>query len=115
MMNELLERLGVKYEDLDKAERDTLHKMLDGASKAKVTVDTIRVHIKSMRDAVENEIYNDSMKRPSFWAFLFRFRRECVLKARLRNYMLLEAYLDTPERAKKAIEDALANVKRKEL
>ena len=55
-MNEILERWGVKYEDLNTAERETLNKMLEDLSKTQLTLDKVRDYISNMKDSVEQEL-----------------------------------------------------------
>lgn len=109
-INDILEKFNLKYEDLNSVERETLNTWLEALSKSKLTLENVKTHLASMRDAVEQELTKESMKRPSFWAFLFNFRKDNLLKARLRNYMLLEAFLSTPERAKQALERAMTGI-----
>ena len=109
---DLLEKVGLSYEDLNAVERETYHQWLDSLQKNKITIEGVKKYIERMRVSVEEELTNDNMKRFSFWSFLFRFKKEHGLKSRLRNYMLLEGFLDSPERAKKALEQALTGVKK---
>ena len=37
--------------------------------------------------------------------------KDLILKARLKNYVLLEAFLTSPDRAEKALRDSLQNIK----
>jgi len=118
-IDEILKPLGIKYEDLDKeghlGERETLNSWLETLSKSQVTVETIRENIASMKAGVEKELteYPEG-KLIQFWFIKIRIGRdrekELMLKARLRNYMLLEAFLSTPERAKQALERAMAGM-----
>jgi hypothetical protein len=100
MMNEILERWGIKYEDLNTAERETLNKMLEDLSKTQLTLDKVRDYISNMKDSVEQELTKTGLNS----------KQDLFLKARLRNYMLLEAFLSTPERAKKALEQAMTGL-----
>ena len=68
--------------------------------KSVVTVESIKTYIKTMRDAVETELAVTGLNS----------KQDTFLKARLRNYMLLEAFLSTPERAKKALEQAMTGL-----
>ena len=90
MINQLLEKAGLKYEDLNRAERETLHSWIGQLSENKLTVTSIKTYIASMRDSVEQEI--TTTKNNS--------KQDLLLKARLRNYMLLEAFLASPEKAR---------------
>ncbi len=97
MMNEILEKWGVKYEDLNAMEKETLNKMLEDLSKTQLTLDKVKTYLATMRDSVEQELTKTGLNS----------KQDLFLKARLRNYMLLEAFLSTPEKAKQALEQAM--------
>lgn len=109
-IDDILEKFNLKYEDLTAVERETLNTWLEALDKSKLTLQGVKTYIATMRDAVEQELTKESMKRPSFWAFVFNFRKDNLLKARLRNYMLLEAFLSTPEKARQALERAMTGI-----
>ena len=96
----LLERLGVKYEDLNAAEKETLLTWLGALKKNKVTVNSIKTYINRMKTAVEQKL--TTTKHNS--------KQDLFLKARLKNYLLLEAFLTSPEKAREALEKALSGV-----
>ena len=103
MIDEILTKLGLKYEDLSKVERETLHTWMESLDKNTVTLASVKTYISSMKDSVEQEltkIDNGS-------------KQDIFLKARLRNYMLLEAFLFGPEKAKQAIDRAIASLVKK--
>lgn len=99
-MDKILERLGYKYEDLSSDEKETLNGWMETLSKNVLTLESVRTYISSMKDSVENELTQTTHNS----------KQDLFLKARLRNYLLLEAYLLTPERAKKAIEAQLSGI-----
>lgn len=101
-MDEFLKSLGyqLKYEELSKIERDTLHAWIDKMRKTTLQVEDIVGYVRAMRDSVENELTKTTNTK----------EEDYLLKARLRNYMLLEGFLSTPERAKKALSKALEGV-----
>lgn len=100
MIDEILERLGLDEKELSQAEQDSLSSMYNDLQKSQVTVESIRESIASMKNAVENELsvhdVNDS--------------HDVFLKARLRNYLLLESFISTPEKAKRLLESRLASL-----
>jgi len=100
MIEELLQRTGLKYEDLNKAERETLDSWMQSLSKNELTLAGVKSYIVSMRDSVEQELTQVGHNS----------KQDIFLKARLRNYMLLEGFLSTPERAKQAIEKAISGI-----
>jgi hypothetical protein len=100
MINQILEKVGLKYEDLNAVERETLSEWSEVLSKGSLSVDNVKTHIKSMRESVEKDLTVSDLNS----------KQDLLLKARLRNYMLLEAYLSTPEKAKQAIDRAIAGI-----
>lgn len=100
MIDELLGRLGLKFEDLNSAERETLNSWMQSLEQGDLTTDKIRGYISSMKFAVEEELSETSHNG----------KQDIFLKARLRNYMLFEAFLSSPEKAKERIERAIAGI-----
>lgn len=107
MLDQLLQRLGLKYEDLSAVEKETLNNWLQVLNKNELSVDKIREYVGTMRESVETELSNH---RSGFIKRLWDGDRDTILKARLRNYMLLDAFLSSPEKAKKQIEKTMAGI-----
>ena len=99
-IDKLLEKAGLTYEELTKVERDTLNQWMDSLQKSKVSLSNVKAHIVSMRDAVEMELTKTDLNT----------KQDLFLKARLKNYMLLEAFLTSPEKAKEALERAISGM-----
>lgn len=99
-IDKLLEVSNLSYEELTKAERSTLNTWMDSLQKNKVSVANIKKYLASMRDAVEQELTKANINT----------KQDMFLKARLRNYMLLEAFLISPEKAKEALERAISGM-----
>lgn len=76
---------------------------MDALQKGQVSIEKVREYIGSMKEAVEQELTKFDLDP----------NQDLFLKARLRNYMLLDAYLSTPERAKEQIENAISQMVRK--
>ena len=100
VMDDILQRFGLKYEDLAVPEREVLESWMSDLQKNQLTVDKIKKYIASMRDSVEIELTKVGHES----------KQDLFLKARLRNYLLIEAFLATPERARQAIERSLMNI-----
>ena len=100
MMDSILKKFGLKFEDLRPGERETLYSWTESLQQNQLTVDGVKAYISAMKDTVEQELtkVNHNSKEDLF------------LKARLRNYLLLEAFLTSPEKAKKALERAVAGI-----
>ncbi len=108
--SQIEEKLGLKIEDLKAAEKETYFAMLDTVQKAQLTPEKLREYIVSLRDTVARELINE----PEFnYIFIFKVanRRQILLKARLQNYLLLEAFLDSPNKAQEALEGMISNLK----
>lgn len=101
MLDELLERVGLKYEDLNETERETVMSWADALNEKSISVDLIRSYISRMKDSVENELAVTGHE----------YKKDIYLKARLRNYLLLEAFLTSPEKARAAIEKTLKGIR----
>ena len=100
MLDEILDKAGLKYEDLTAVEKETLNTWMDALQKGQISVEKVREYITSMKEAVEQELTKFDLDP----------NQDLFLKARLRNYMLLDAYLSTPERAKQQIENSIAGM-----
>lgn len=103
MIDNLLEKFGLKYDDLNAAERETLHQWGASLTQNHLTTEKIKSYIGKMRDSVEQELTKTGHDS----------KQDIFLKARLRNYMLMEAFLTSPERAREAMEGLLQNIKPK--
>lgn len=100
VMDEILQKAGLKFDDLTIAERDTLFDWSKSLQSKQLTVGSIKSYIQSMRFSVERELTETGHNS----------KQDILLKGRLRNYMLLEAYLESPEKAKVALDQALAGI-----
>lgn len=100
MIDTLLEKVGLKYEDLSLVEKETLNNWMEALQKGQLSVEKIKEYITDMREAVEQELAKSDLGS----------KQDLFLKARLRNYMLLDGFLTTPERAKQQIESAISSI-----
>lgn len=100
------EKLGTKIEQLNSLEKETYLSMLEQVQKAQLSPEKLRDYIISMREAVTREL----IKEPEFirvWIFKFENRQQILLKARLQNYLLLEGFLLSPEKAQQQLESMI--------
>lgn len=95
-MDEALAALGLKFEDLTKEERKYYLEQLKVMAERPLGAEDIRFYIGKMRRSVEEELTKFDLGN----------KQDLFLKARLRNYMLLEEFLTTHARAKAAYEKA---------
>ena len=110
-VTEKLEEQGIDIDTLNAAEKETYFKMLEAVQKAQMTPEKLKDHITTMREAITLEL----IKEPEFnYIFIFKVpnRKQILLKARLQNYILLESFLLSPEKAKQALEDMVGNIGR---
>ena len=93
-LDQLLEVTGHKFEELTPDEQATAIEMLEVIKNTKVTVDIVKKHIANMKYAVEEKLAVAELT-PA---------QDLYLKARLRNYMLLDILIGSQERAKEDVE-----------
>lgn len=91
----------VDYDQLSAEEKTSYLKLLELEEKSQVTLETYKKYIKTMREAVELELAN--YERDD--------RKDIFLKARLKNYLLLEALFDRPNKAKEMIATYTSRIK----
>src|SRR3990167_10007728 len=109
LTSQIEEKLGLNIENLNAQEKQTYLNMLTDVEQSIMTPEKLRDYLISMRSAVEEQLINE----PEFIRiFIFKFdnRKQILLKARLQNYILLESFLMSPERAKQQLESAISNV-----
>lgn len=101
-MDELLKKFGLTYEELNSMERETLNNWVQSMQTETLTIEKIREYVDAMRESVLIEVsdYKTGSKQDLF------------CKARLRNYTLLLGFLTTPDKARKAMERALEQMKK---
>lgn len=107
MIDELLRRYNVKFEELEPDERETLLLWTNYLQQGQLTIERIRDSIQAMKNAVETSLIDE----PEFtYLFIFKVpnRKHIYLKARLKNYLLLEALLSSPEKARSMMERQIA-------
>jgi len=123
----LLKKRGLKFEELEPEEQETLNTWLDALNRSQINVPTIKEYISKMKDSVGHGL-SELNETPNDWlsiaAFFIPFvgivrkwyldQKRLALTARLRNYILLESFLSSPEKAKKAIENAIAGMQPKQ-
>ena len=100
MLDKILEKFNLKFEDLSADERETLTTWSAAIQKSKVTPDGVRDFIISMRVSVEKELTKTDHNT----------KQDIFLKARLRNYLVLEGFLTSPEKAEEQLEQAISGL-----
>lgn len=98
----ILKEQGLTYEDLNALERETYRQQVFNIKTLSLS-DVIQ-NVIDMKNSIALQlcdIPDDTLNRD----------KNSKLKARLKNYLLLEAFLTSPERAEKALRNNLKNVK----
>lgn len=113
MLDHILEQRGLKFEDLkpEAGEVDTLMGWLKELQEKQVTVERIHAHVREMIGIVERALVKEPPFEYYFGGLLTRENhKNTYLKARLENYLLLLDFLDSPIKAKQALEEALSRI-----
>ena len=120
MIDEMLAKRGLKFKDLTPKEQETLNVWMQSLNKNQLTVQTVREYTEKMRDSIAQAL-SEIDDAPTNWLSLLSLflpflgvirkwygdQKRIALTARLRNYVLLEAFLSSPEKAKQAMERAI--------
>ena len=113
LLDQLLENLGVKnHDELEPDEQKVYDKWLKALQVQEISPESIRQHITRMREIVEQKL-SEEPEYITVLFFKFRNDKNVFLKARLRNYLMLEAYLTSPQRAKEQLERMVSGMIRK--
>lgn len=97
IIDKILSKHNLKFDELNKSEQETLLTWVNQLQKQALSIPKIRNYISRMKFEVEKELTEVGHEK----------KKDLYLKARLKNYMLLEAMLSTPERAKEQLEAAV--------
>jgi len=114
ILEEALKRLGVdSYSDLNDLEKQEYERWLSAMSSSEITPENIKHYIAQMKNAVLMQLADEpEMIHSKILPFLkYPNPVNVTLKARLKNYILLEAFLGRPEQAKAALQQHLQQVK----
>lgn len=99
MIDKILEKYNLKYEDLGSDEKETIHSWMSRLQEGQMSLEKVRDYIESMKMSVESELTSVSHNS----------KQDIFLKARLRNYILLEALLSNPEKAQAQLDRMIAS------
>lgn len=117
MWDEILKQFDLEDKDLDtpghSGEREVLQSWVTDLQQKQLTVERVKENIRLMRSAVERELIK-TPETETVWLFFQRPNRAAILlKARMYNYMELEAFLTAPEKAKEFLDQRIKNFKSK--
>lgn len=125
MTDEILQKVGLKFDDLSLAERDTLLQWSQVLDNNQMDVGTAQQFVVSLKASVQNELEKMHRESPSqnwvsilallipFYGLLRKWYQDehrIYLEARLRNLMLLEAFFTGPKKAREALDRAIAGI-----
>lgn len=123
LMDQILDRKGLKFEDLRPNEKDWLISKVNALSTGQLTVEKIKEAIKAMRQQAEFELVSTSGEIPGFITLLTFFipiigiirkwyhdQKQIEAKARIKVFLQLENLLTAPEKRRKEIDQALDNI-----
>lgn len=114
-MDETLKTLGidtngVRYDQMNDQELATVHEWIRQLETEALTINGVLDSIRRMIVSVQQKLI-DTPETEKVWLFFERPNRDAVmLKARLQNYLFLEALLTSPERAKKMMSQKLKSI-----
>jgi len=94
IVDEWLSQKGLKFEELSHEERDTYVKMLEVAEAHPISIEDWKTFISQMITGIQSELV---MTKDGT-------QKSIDGKARLRNMIVMQNFLNTPERAKKDLE-----------
>ena len=100
IIDDILDKVGIKFNDLSIDEQETLHSWVGAVETAQMNSVKIKEYIQSMKQSVSLELSTSKLGK----------KEDMYLKARLRNYILLEAFLESPQKAKKALDRAISGI-----
>lgn len=98
-LDKILEDYGLKYEDLNLEERETYNKQ--HFQLKTLTIDDLKNYVRDMKNSISLQLCDVKLEE----------KQDIILKARLLNYILMESFLSSPDKAERALRDALSNVK----
>lgn len=97
---EIEKKFDIKVETFNDLEKETYYNMLEQVQKAQMSPEKLKAYISSMKAAVETELTKIDLTS----------QQDIFLKARLKNYLLLESFLISPEKAKQVLEDMISSM-----
>jgi len=123
-VDEILSKFNLKYEDLEDFEIKSLTDRLEQLNTVQLSVPMVRDYVSKMRESTSHSLL-DIQETPNSWVSLLGLffplvgiirkwyldQKRVYLTARLRNYLLLEAYLSGPDKLQQNIERVLKGIK----
>jgi hypothetical protein len=97
--------------DLSQEESDAFFKLLADTEQKELTFDKFKIVLSDMIVGLEGELIStDEFEYFFFGTFKRVNRKQIYLKARLHNYLTLKNIIEQPEKARRALQEALDRV-----
>lgn len=109
MLDEWLDKKGLKYGDLTPEERQYATGLVNAIQTNALTIEKVREAIHGMKEAVERALV-ETDEFTYFLCFKWVNRKQVYLKARLQNYLLIEMLLSKPDKLKAQLDAGLNNI-----
>lgn len=97
VLNDLLDKLKLKYEDLSAEEKKTYEEYAQVLSQPEVTIDDLKAFIPAQLKRLQSE-QNDYRNTE---------KKDLFLKAQIRNLEMIYAFIQGPEARRKWLEETL--------
>lgn len=124
IIDEILQKIGIPYEDLTTAERETLMEWTKVLDSNQLDVGAVKQFVHQLKQSVQSELEKAKQETPATWlsalALFIPFygllkkwyqdEHKLYLEARLRNLMMIEAFLIGPKKAREALDRAIAGI-----
>ena len=115
LVNDLLKKHNATLEDLTRDEMDAFFNLLKATESRQLDIPKITLYLRDLITALEKEfIVTDEWEYFFFGLFRRESRKHLHMKARLENYLILENLVTSPERAKRAMEEVLERIGKKD-
>lgn len=101
LVDKWLKQYNLKWEDLSPEEHESLLKKLKTVETSELTVDDVRQVVEEMKTIVEMELATHEVTNST---------QDIFLKARLKNYLILLAFLSKTKNPKEELERTLASI-----
>lgn len=101
LLDKILDEQGLRYEDLNMVERETYQQAV--FSSQNLSLDDVKTNVIEMKNSIAMQLCDVPDDKD-------HTDTNCKLKARLKNYLILEAFLTVPEKAEKALQNSLKSM-----
>jgi len=108
----LLKKLNLTLDDLTKEEQEYYLSRLKTISNMEVSLSDVRKWIRGSLNAIELELADTPETETFFFGLFHRPNsKHIALKARMKNYLMQESFIESPQKARQALEQSLSSIK----